>query len=73
MSSQVIRAIAPGLRSKHPECVRIAQVLGYFRNHRHRMGYAEAKAPGIAYRLRGGVSDMQALVTERLKRSGMRS
>ena len=34
--TQVIRALRH-LRSKHPECERIAQVLGYFRNHRHRM------------------------------------
>ena len=44
--AQVIRALRH-LRSKHPECERIAQVLGYFRNNRHRMGYAEAKDQGL--------------------------
>ena len=44
--AQVIRALRH-LRSKHPECERIAQVLGYFRNNRHRMGYAQAKDQGL--------------------------
>ena len=43
---RVIRALVY-LRSKHPNRDRIAQVLGYFRTHRHRMGYADAKAKGL--------------------------
>ena len=35
------------LRSKSPGNERIAQVLGYFRGNRHRMGYADAKARGL--------------------------
>ena len=57
--TQVIRALRH-LRSKHRECERIAQVLCYFRNNRHRMGYAEAKDQGF-YRFRGGGGDMQDL------------
>ena len=38
---KVIRALAY-LRSKHPRRKRIAEVLGYFRRHRHRMDYAAA-------------------------------
>ena len=69
--AQVIRALRH-LRSKHPECERIAQVLGYFRNNRHRMGYAEAKGQGLP--IGSGVVEAtcKTLVTERLKRSGMR-
>ena len=69
--TQVIRALRH-LRSKHPECERIAQVLGYFRNNRHRMGYAEAKDQGLP--IGSGVVEAtcKTLVTERLKRSGMR-
>ena len=60
------------LCSKHPECERLAQVLGYFRNNRHRMGYAEAKEQGLP--IGSGVVEAtcKTLVTERLKRSGMR-
>ena len=56
---RVIRALVY-LRSKHPSTGRIAQVLGYFRGNRHRMRYADAKAKGLAHRLRcrrGGVQD----------------
>ena len=69
--AQVIRALRH-LRSKHPECERIAQFLGYFRNHRHRMGYAEAKDQRLP--IGSGVVEVtcKTLVTERLKRSGMR-
>ena len=69
--AQVIRALRH-LRSKHPECERVAQVLGYFRNNRHRMGYAEAKDQGLP--IGSGVVEAtcKTLVTERLKRSGMR-
>ena len=69
--ARVIRALRH-LRSKHPECERIAQVLGYFRNNQHRMGYAEAKDKGLP--IGSGVVEAtcKTLVTERLKRSGMR-
>ena len=40
---KVIRALCH-LRSTHPHNERVAQVLGYFRNNQHRMGYAHAKA-----------------------------
>ena len=68
---KVIRALRH-LCSKHPECERTAQVLGYFRNNRHRMGYAEAKEQGLP--IGSGVVEAtcKTLVTERLKRSGMR-
>ena len=67
----VIRALLY-LRSKHPHNERITQVLGYFRTNRHRMGYAEAKAQGLP--IGSGVVEAacKTLVTERLKRSGMR-
>ena len=68
---RVIRALVY-LRSKHPNTERIAQVLGYFRGNRHRMGYADAKAKGLP--IGSGVVEAacKTLVTERLKRSGMR-
>ena len=69
--SAVIRALVY-LRSKSPGNERIAQVLGYFRGNRHRMGYADAKARGLP--IGSGVVEAacKTLVTERLKRSGMR-
>ncbi|MDE0058982.1 MAG: hypothetical protein OXP07_12740 [Defluviicoccus sp.] len=68
---RVIRALRH-LRLQHPGNERIAQALGYFRNHQHRMGYAEAKAQGLP--IGSGVVEAtcKTLVTERLKRSGMR-
>ena len=68
---RVIRALVY-LRSKHPNRERIAQVLGYFRGNRHRMRYADAKAQGLP--IGSGVVEAacKTLVTERLKRSGMR-
>ena len=68
---RVIRALVY-LRSKHPTTRRIAQVLGYFRGNRHRMRYADAKAKGLP--IGSGVVEAacKTLVTERLKRSGMR-
>ena len=68
---RVIRALVY-LRSKYPNRERITQVLGYFRTNRHRMGYADAKAQGLP--IGSGVVEAacKALVTERLKRSGMR-
>ena len=38
---------ATNLCSKHPECERLAQVLGYFRDNRHRMGYAREPLAGM--------------------------
>ena len=69
--NSVIRALLY-LRSKSPGNERIAQVLGYFRGNRHRMGYADAKAQGLP--IGSGVVEAacKTLVTERLKRSGMR-
>ena len=69
--NSVIRALVY-LRSKYPGNERIAQVLGYFRGNRHRMGYADAKARGLP--IGSGVVEAacKTLVTERLKRSGMR-
>ena len=68
---RVIRALLY-LRSKSPGNERIVQVLGYFRGNRHRMGYADAKAKGLP--IGSGVVEAacKTLVTERLKRSGMR-
>ena len=68
---KVIRALRH-LRSQHPGNERIAQALGYFRNNQHRMGYAEAKGKGLP--IGSGVVEAtcKTLVTERLKRSGMR-
>ena len=68
---RVIRALRH-LRSQHPGNERIAQALGYFRNNQHRMGYAEAKANNLP--IGSGVVEAtcKTLVTERLKRSGMR-
>ena len=69
--NRVIRALVY-LRSKSPGNERIAQVLGYFRGNRHRMSYAHAKAKGLP--IGSGVVEAacKTLVTERLKRSGMR-
>ena len=68
---RVIRALVY-LRSRYPGNERIAQVLGYFRGNRHRMGYADAKAKGVP--IGSGIVEAacKTLVTERLKRSGMR-
>ena len=69
--NKVIRALRH-LRSKHPHNERVAQALGYFRNHQHRMGYAAAKDQDLP--IGSGVVEAtcKTLVTERLKRSGMR-
>ena len=68
---RVIRALAY-LRSKYPNRKRITQVLGYFRTNRHRMGYADAKAQGLPIGSDVVEAACKTLVTERLKRSGMR-
>ena len=68
---KVIRSLNH-LRRTHPGNKRIAEVLGYLRNNRHRMGYAEAKAQNLP--IGSGVVEAacKTLVTQRLKRSGMR-
>ena len=59
-------------RKKQPQSKRLGEVLGYFRNNRHRMGYAEAKARHLP--IGSGVVEAacKTLVTQRMKRSGMR-
>ena len=71
LAEVIIRALVY-LRSKYPGNERIAQALRYFRGNRHRMGYANAKARGLP--IGSGVVEAvcKTLVTERLKRSGMR-
>ena len=68
---QVIRGLCY-LRGKHPRRRRIQAVLGYFRRHRQRMDYAGAAQRGLP--IGSGVVEAacKTLVTERLKRSGMR-
>ena len=68
---RVIRALRH-LRDKYPRRKRIRQVLGYFRRNRHRMDYAGAAARGLP--IGSGVVEAacKTLVTERMKRSGMR-
>ena len=68
---RVIRALRH-LRSQHPGNERIAQALGYFRNNQHRMGYAQAKARRLPVGSGVVEATCKTLVTERLKRSGMR-
>ncbi|MGH8611521.1 MAG: hypothetical protein ACREYF_05620, partial [Gammaproteobacteria bacterium] len=67
----VIRALRY-LRDKHPRRTRIGQVLGYFRRHRHRMRYAEARAQNLP--VGSGIVEAacKTLATQRMKRSGMR-
>jgi len=68
---KVIRALVY-LRKKHPRRERIRQVLKYFRRHRRRMRYAEAAAAKLP--IGSGVVEAacKTLVTQRMKRSGMR-
>jgi len=68
---RVIRALRH-LHSKHPRRKRIGEVLGYFRGNRRRMAYAEARARNLP--VGSGVVEAacKTLVTQRLKRSGMR-
>ena len=60
------------LRGKHPRRKRIKEVLGYFCRNRNRMDYAGAAQRGLP--IGSGVVEAacKTLVTERLKRSGMR-
>ena len=68
---KVIRALAYQ-RKRFPRRKRIGEVLRYFRRHRHRMGYADTKARSLP--IGSGVVEAacKTLVTQRLKRSGMR-
>ena len=67
----VIRALAY-LRKKHPRRKTIKKELTYFRRNRHRMRYAELKARSLP--IGSGVVEAacKTLVTQRMKRSGMR-
>jgi hypothetical protein len=67
----VIRALVYQC-SKHPRRTRIAQARNYFRAHRHRMGYDEAKAQNLP--IGSGIVEAacKTLATQRMKRSGMR-
>ena len=55
---KVIRSLNH-LRRTHPGNKRIAEVLGYLRNNRHRMGYAEAKAQNLPIGSGGGGGGVQ--------------
>jgi hypothetical protein len=68
---KVIRALVY-LRARHPQRKRIAEVLGYFRRHRHRMDYADAAMRAVP--IGSGVVEAacKTLATQRMKRSGMR-
>jgi len=67
----IIRAIAY-LARKHPKDQTIRRALGYFRNNKARMNYAELRAAGLP--IGSGVVEAacKTLVTQRLKLSGMR-
>jgi hypothetical protein len=69
--AKVIRTLAY-LKGKHPRRKSITQVLGYFRRHRHRMGYAALRAASLP--IGSGVVEAacKTLASQRLKRSGMR-
>jgi hypothetical protein len=68
---KVIRALVY-LRNTHPRSRKLKTELGYFREHRHRMRYAEVAAKNLP--IGSGVVEAacKTLVTQRLKRSGMR-
>lgn len=68
---KVIRSLCH-LRDQHPRSKKIATELGYFRHNRHRMRYAELGARNLP--IGSGVVEAacKTLVTQRMKRSGMR-
>ena len=68
---KVIRALAYQYK-RFPRRKRIGEVLRYFRRHRHRMRYAQTQARHLP--VGSGVVEAvcKTLVTQRLKRSGMR-
>ena len=69
--AKVIRALVY-LRSCHPRSKKIAKELKYFRRNRHRMDYAGMAKRGLP--IGSGVTEAacKTLVTQRMKRSGMR-
>jgi hypothetical protein len=69
-ADKVIRALAR-LAKKHPRNRTIAKSLGYFRNHRHRMRYAQAHRRHLP--VGSGVVEAacKTLVSQRMKLSGM--
>jgi hypothetical protein len=69
--NKVIRALVH-LRRQHPRSKKIAVELAYFRQNRHRMGYAELAERNLP--IGSGVVEAacKTLVTQRMKRSGMR-
>ncbi len=68
---KVIRAL-DYLKKKHARRAKLATELNYFRNNRHRMQYATARAKHLP--IGSGVTEAacKTLVTQRLKCSGMR-
>jgi len=68
---KVIRCVAH-LCTSHPRSKRLKQVLGYLKENRHRMQYAECTELGLP--IGSGVveSACKTLVTQRMKNSGMR-
>jgi hypothetical protein len=60
------------LRTRYPRRQAIHKALAYFREHRHRMGYAHLRAQNLP--IGSGVVEAacKTLVSQRLKRSGMR-
>jgi hypothetical protein len=68
---KVIRSLRY-LHSKYPRRQKLRTTLAYFRRHRHRMGYAQAQAEGLP--IGSGVVEAacKTVVTQRMKRSGMR-
>jgi hypothetical protein len=68
---KVIRSLVH-LRDTHPRSRTIETELWYFRRNRHRMRYAELRSKG--YPIGSGVVEAacKTLVTQRMKRSGMR-
>ena len=69
--SRVIRALAH-LRKTYPRRTRIATELAYFRTHRHKMCYAQTKARHLPTGSGVVEAACKTLVTQRMKRSGMR-
>ena len=67
----MIRALVH-LRKTYPRRRRIGTELAYFRTHRHKMRYAHTKAQHLP--IGSGVVEAacKTLVTQRMKRSGMR-
>ena len=68
---KVIRAL-DYQRKKFPRRTRIGEVLRYFRHNRHRMRYADIQARHLPIGSGSVEAACKTLVTQRLKRSGMR-